>query len=245
MKLPTIRKITSCCQIGISTVAQGLQVSEFCGAIIVDNARTYRLMLVGQDHLALDGLQAIFSQVVNVETVGVCHRMDAAIRFAQTLHPALVIIDSTLAAANEFSALNDLRKHASTSRILVVANAASAWMAQDCLQHGASGFVFSNGGKDELLVAIRALGQGAGVYLSREAAFVQPHHLHHAEPITSREREVLELIAKGYQGKAIADELFISLNTVKFHRKNLLSKAGVRNAVQLVDWSRKQGLVRS
>ena len=105
------------------------------------------------------------------------------------------------------------------------------------MENGASGYILKNSSRGELVKAIHTVYAG-GIYFSGEAGEAlkeyQRSSLQELPALTSREKEVLELIAEGMTNNEIAEKIFISASTVDTHRKNLLAKMPARNTAELV-----------
>jgi DNA-binding NarL/FixJ family response regulator len=115
------------------------------------------------------------------------------------------------------------------------------------LEASASGFLLKHTQEEELEVAIRTVMNG-DYYFSEEFRS-NLDHLQNQKPkakisLTSREIEILELISKGYSNQEIADRLYLSIHTVDGHRRNLISKTGVKNTASLVSYAIKNQLIR-
>lgn len=105
------------------------------------------------------------------------------------------------------------------------------------VENGASGYILKNSSKEELLNAIHAVYEGH-IYFSGEVGMAlkeyQKSSMIELPVLTSREKEILELIAEGYTNPQIADKIFLSHFTVDSHRKNILAKLGVKNTASLI-----------
>lgn len=118
----------------------------------------------------------------------------------------------------------------------------------DMLKTGAHGYILKNTGKEELIEALQALQSGES-YLGEEVrktllnSFMKQDKLHPNEKLSDREKEVLECIAGGLTTQEIADQLFISKNTVETHRKNLLYKLQAKNTAELVNNAFKKRVI--
>jgi DNA-binding NarL/FixJ family response regulator len=120
----------------------------------------------------------------------------------------------------------------------------------DILKAGALGYILKNTGKEKLITAIETI-QSGGNYLGEEVSktlinsFIRnPRMEVMIEKLSGREKEVLECIASGLTTHEIAEQLFISKNTVETHRKNLLYKLKARNTAELVNNAYKQRLIQ-
>ncbi len=126
-----------------------------------------------------------------------------------------------------------LSKYEVTIKILAVMNA------------GARGYILKTSSADELLHAVRKVAAGE-LAIEQEVSKKVEYHRNHMElheELTARERDVLQLIAKGYENQRIADELFISLKTVKTHVSNILAKLEVSDRTQAAVYAFQHHLV--
>ena len=209
----------------------------------MERTTIHRLFLVLNNRLLTDGLALLLGPEANVEVVGSASAFPEALRLIPVLEPHLVVLDGSTLGEEGSSRIHLLRQHFPETKVLLLLSRTELPLPEPDLVHATNARVLKELGFEELLLAIRATAGGGGLYLSDGIAGSSNGHSAEA-PITSREQEVLTLIAKGYSGKAIAEHLFISVNTVKYHRKNLLGKAGAHNTVQLLDWGRKHRVVR-
>ncbi|NYE63403.1 DNA-binding NarL/FixJ family response regulator [Duganella sp. 1224] len=125
-------------------------------------------------------------------------------------------------------------------RVLVVAEHDGVWEARQAIAAGIHGYVLHSASREQLLAALRALHQGEG-YVA--PGLLPPLEAGGSLPLTSRERDVLTLIAQGCGNKAIARTLEIGLGTVKSHNKQLYAKLGAKTRTQAMLLARRQGLI--
>jgi DNA-binding NarL/FixJ family response regulator len=147
----------------------------------------------------------------------------------------------------------NIRRQFPNLKILVHSFFSNSSNIIQAMNTGIQGFISGDMGADDLLIAINTVKNGQ-VYLSKKicdscknsfeflAGFAD-RLLPKTQIFTDREFQVLDLIAKGYKNKQIADELFISFKTVETHRKNLVTKARVRNSVELIAYSITYGFL--
>jgi len=111
------------------------------------------------------------------------------------------------------------------------------------MDNGASGYLLKNATQEEIMEGLHAVIKGR-IYLSGEAADALRRNSNDSIPVvTSREKEVLELIAEGWTNNEIATKLFVSANTVDTHRKSLLNKFSAKNTASLVKMAAQMGLI--
>ena len=101
------------------------------------------------------------------------------------------------------------------------------------MEAGASGYVLKDAAKHEIIEAVKAVAKGQ-VFYSHSTAFAMRKPDNHLPSLTRREKEILELIADGMTNQQIADKIFVTTTTVDSHRKNMLTKFGVKNTAALI-----------
>ncbi len=205
-----------------------------------------RVMIV-DDHAVVRGGLSKFLQVhKDLELVGEAENGKEAIRLAEQLHPDVVLMDLKMPEMDGVAATRELRQRQPTTRVIVLTSFAEDNMVQGALQAGATGYLLKNVSVSELANAIRAAHAGR-MTLSSEATEALVHAAAHpivpADELTEREREVLALMVDGLSNQEIADRLFLSLGTVKFHAGNIYSKLGVDSRVAAVTMAIQRRLV--
>ncbi len=208
--------------------------------------KVIRVMIV-DDHAVVRGGLSKFLQVhKDLELVGEAENGKEAIRLAEQLHPDVVLMDLKMPEMDGVAATRELRQRQPNTRVLVLTSFAEDNMVQGALQAGATGYLLKNVSVSELANAIRAAHAGR-MTLSSEATEALVHAAAHpivpADELTEREREVLALMVDGLSNQEIADRLFLSLGTVKFHAGNIYSKLGVDSRVAAVTMAIQRRLV--
>ncbi len=208
--------------------------------------KVIRVMIV-DDHAVVRGGLSKFLQVhKDLELVGEAENGKEAIRLAEQLRPDVVLMDLKMPEMDGVAATRELRQRHPNTRVLVLTSFAEDNMVQGALQAGATGYPLKNVSVSELATAIRAAHAGR-MTLSSEATEALVHAAAHpivpADELTEREREVLALMVDGLSNQEIADRLFLSLGTVKFHAGNIYSKLGVDSRVAAVTMAIQRRLV--
>ena len=165
-------------------------------------------------------------------------------------HPEVVVMDITMPRLGGLETLERLRAKHPDLRVILLSVHSDPPFVRSAIALGADAYVLKNGRASEIVTALRAVAKG-GSYFSPTVAreiveqMRQPKRAQD-EPfsvLTSREREVLHLIADGMSAKEIAGELEISTKTVEAHRTSLMRKLGVRKATELVRYALRHGLI--
>lgn len=199
--------------------------------------KVIRVMLVDDHAVVREGLARFLFVDKGLELVGEAENGDEAVRRAQLLHPDVVLMDLKMPGLDGVAATRKIRESCPGTRVIVLTSFAEDGMVQGALQAGANGYLLKNVTAAELAAAIRAAHAGRTT-LSSEAtealvhAATQP--MVKGDELTEREREVLALMVEGMSNQQIADRLFLSLGTVKFHIGNIYSKLGVDSRVAAV-----------
>jgi DNA-binding NarL/FixJ family response regulator len=206
---------------------------------------------IADDHqVLLDGLHTLLAAAADLEVVGTGQNGQEVLQFLRD-HPVdVVLLDINMPVLNGIETCKILHKDYPQVRVLALSMYEKASFIQQMLKNGASGYILKNTGHDELVEAIRTVHRGEQ-YLSKvvsdtlmQSMLGRPATSRQYIPeMTRREKEILLLIAKEFTTQEISEQLHISLNTVETHRKNLLSKFGVRNSVGLIKIALERGLL--
>ena len=158
--------------------------------------------------------------------------------------PALLLMDISMEGMDgiELSAIAKSKRPA--TKILIISMHTKRVYIEKALQAGVDGYIIKNASDDELKTAITTLLNGER-FFSPEIGNIllksmMPSTVTEAV-LTPREKEVLYLIAEGFSTKEISEKLFISINTIETHRKNMLFKTGLRNVAHLIKWAFENG----
>ena len=204
-------------------------------------------VLIVDDHAVVRGGLSKFLQVhKDLELVGEAENGAEAVRLTRQLQPNVVLMDLKMPEMDGVAATREIRSKHPGVRVIVLTSFAEDNMVQGALQAGATGYLLKNVSGAELANAIRAAHAGR-MTLSSEATEVLVHAAAHpivpADDLTEREREVLTLMVDGLSNQEIADGLFLSLGTVKFHAGNIYSKLGVDSRVAAVTLAIQRRLI--
>jgi NarL family two-component system response regulator LiaR len=208
-----------------------------------------RVMLVDDHKVVRSGLAAFLLAYDEFELVAEADDGLAAIRLCAGAHPDVILMDLNMPRMDGAAATRSILDRYPQIRILILTNFKEDNLVCDALKAGALGYLLKNITPDELANAIRAAYYGRGT-LAPEAIEALIHAaLNHDIPLghdlTNREREVLDLMAKGLENKRIAESLFISSSTVKFHVSNILFKLHKVNRTEAVAVALQHHLVSS
>ena len=211
-------------------------------------------VLIAEDHALLRaGMCALLASEPDLEVVADVGTGEEAVRVACSLNPDVVLMDLNMPGRGGLHAIAEICRRAPAIKILVITMHKTDEYIQEALRSGASGYVLKELGHDELRTAIRTV-LGGSAYLSPEVSARMVSHLISAgsptastttakESLTSREREVLKLVAEGFGNKQVANHLSRSIKTVEKHRANLMRKLNLRNVAMLTAYAIRNEIV--
>lgn len=135
-----------------------------------------------------------------------------------------------------------VRQQATTLSVLAVVNAEETQTVRDLHQLGVQGILTTHCSEAEMLEAVYALAGGEAYYCNRIQSLIKNDPAGDLTSLTSRELEVLKLIAAGYSSKKMAEALFVSIHTINTHRKNILRKLDLKSPIQLITYALEHNL---
>lgn len=221
-----------------------------------DHDQTQVSVLLVEDHaLMRRGLKGQFALETGFRVVGEAVNGAEAVRLAAELEPDVVLMDIDLPVMDGISATQKIKSDRSTTRILALSAFDNDTQVMGMLAAGADGYCLKSI-EWEQLIAVMQLIQGGGAYLdpqvARKVARLLKPSITTPEPVlanlqvpllSTREREVLKLIADGRSNQEIAELLFLSLGTVKSYVRMILNKLSVDDRVQAAAKAVREGLI--
>ena len=202
-------------------------------------------VLIVDDHaLFRAGLRSRLELEHDITPVGEAATAAQAVSKARALQPDLVLLDLLLPGTSGHEAIPELAKVSPRSRVLVVSSQAAPSSVRQALSAGAAGYVPKRASDEELVAAIRQVAAGEG-YVDPDlgAKLVVPDRLAALEPLSERERDILQLLALGYTNQEIGRKRFISVRTVDTHRGHIMRKLGLETRAELVLFALANGLL--
>lgn len=209
-----------------------------------------RILLVDDHALVRAGIRALIEGKPGIEVIAETGDGHEALRTIGELHPNLVLLDITMPAINGFEVLEQITKQYPQTRVIILTVHEGTEYAMRALRAGAAGYLLKSAASTELEDAISAVAQG-GTYLSHEIS--QKTLFEYAQArtpqdllmsLTTRQREILKLIAEGQSTKEIGSNLNISVKTVESHRAKLAEKLGIHDVAGLVRFAIRMGLIQ-
>jgi DNA-binding NarL/FixJ family response regulator len=210
-------------------------------------------ILVADDHgVVRAGLRRLIDAELGLKVCGEACDGHEVLDQVERHHPDILILDLSMPGPSGLETLEELRRTHPKTRTIVLSFRSDPPIVQSAIALGADGYVLKSGRTDEILVAIREVMRGSCYFsppVAREISTRTPEPGERAgDPfarLSTREREVLRLIAEGLSAKEIATRLFISAKTVEAHRTSVMRKLGARKATELVRYAVRHGLVEA
>ncbi len=212
-------------------------------------AETIRILIADDHPVVRDGLAAMLGTQPDFEVVATAGNGQEAVRLAAELKPDVVLLDLEMPELDGVEALARMRAASPVVRALVFTAFDTDERILGAVRAGAQGYLLKGAPRDELFRAVRVVSQGGSLLQPVVASKLLKRMANPAgaDPpparLTSREAEVLRLLAQGQANKEIAVALVISERTVKFHVSAILSKLGASNRTEAVRLAVQRGLV--
>lgn len=210
-----------------------------------------KVAIVDDQRLFLDGISALLGSGDEVAVSALALSGDEAIGMFKSDCPDIALLDLSMPGRDGLDVLRQLREEFPSLKVIMLTVHDDFASIQECMNAGAQGYVLKINGKDELLRAITEVWEGRR-YLDPKVIDILLTPSRQGAPasrnsqpglLTQRERELLDRLAKGHTSEVIAAELFISVNTVDTHRKNIISKLGAKNITDAVRIALSKGLL--
>ena len=205
-------------------------------------------VLIADDHAVVRrGFARILDSGWDFKVVAEVSNGREAVASAEELRPDVAVMDVTMPELNGIEATRRLLKVSPKTRVLALSMHKDSVYVREILRAGAKGYLLKDSSEADFLKAMRAVSQGQG-YLSPEVADAvlddyRRHVTHPIDLLSSREREVLQLIAESRTNKEIASALHLSVYTVEAHRGRIMEKLNLHSSGELVRFAIRNGLI--
>jgi DNA-binding NarL/FixJ family response regulator len=205
-------------------------------------------VLIADDHkIVVEGLKKLLSS--DFDVIGAVADGRELLTAVEKLHPDVIVVDISMPNLNGIEAVRQIKKVHEEVKVVFLTMHPDVTYAASAFKVGASGYVLKRSAPDELVTAIREALRGrtyitpliAGKLLQR---YEKGAHEDHGDPgLTSRQREVLQLLAEGHSVKDIATILNLSIKTVEYHKYRMMEDLGIKTLAELIRYAVKQGIV--
>lgn len=210
-------------------------------------------VLLADDHaLVRSGIRLVLQSLSGVEVVAEAEDGRRTVELVERLRPGVVLLDISMPELNGIETLIRIRARFPQTRVMILSMHAAVEYVVQAFRAGAAGYLLKDATPQELDFALRAVTQGETYMTPRVSSVVVESFLKSStqpgtplDSITSRQREILQLIGEGRSTKQIAAKLGVSVKTVENHRAQLMTRLGLSDIAGLVRFAVRTGLVRA
>ncbi len=213
-------------------------------------------VLLAEDHTVVrEGLRSLLSAEPDIDVVGEAANGREAIQMAQELHPDVVVMDIAMPLLNGLEATCQIIGDGIPTRVLILSSYADDEYVHQLTEAGASGYLVKQTAASDLIKAVREIAAGNAFFspsilkrlleLYRESSMKGRPQRQNGAFLTSRENEVLQMVAEGHVNKQIAAVLNLSIKTVEKHRQHLMDKLNIHDVAGLTRYAIAHGVVES
>lgn len=208
-------------------------------------------LVLADDHLLFRaGLRSMLQQQSELEIIGEAIDGHAAIQQVEEFSPDILLLDISMPGLNGLEALRKLQELQTPTRVIILSMHSDRHYVTEAIKAGARGYLLKDSTLEELVTGVRTVMRGevylssriAGVlvsdYVTLSAAMNGPSDL-----LTSREREVLQLIAEGNSTKDVASRLHVSVKTIETHRKRIMDKLSLHSVAELTRYAIREKII--
>ena len=216
--------------------------------------RKIGVLLVDDHTVVRQGLRALLRSEEDIDVIGEAENGRQAVMLVRKSTPDVVVMDVAMPLLNGLEATRQILKLAPGTKVLVLTSYGDDECVEQLMQAGAAGYLIKQTAAQDLLKAIREVQRGNAFFSPAIAkrlrdqcreAFTTGHTGKKGGELTSRESEVLQLIAEGFSNKQIAAELAISIKTVEKHRQQVMNKLGIHDVAGLTRHAIAKGIIET
>lgn len=210
-------------------------------------------VLLADDHTVIRaGLRALLERRPDLEVVGEADNGRQAVEMTSTLGPDVVVMDIGMPGLNGIEATRQIVKGQPGGAVVILSMHSDETYVMRALNAGARAYLLKDSAEADLLRAIQAVSQGKSFFSPKISRILAEDYVRLLqqkgaqdtyELLTSREREILQLLAEGKTNKEVAAVLNLSLYTVETHRGNILQKLGLHSPAELVLYAVRKGII--
>ena len=195
-----------------------------------------KVFIVEDHQVVIEGIFSLLQKEQNIAVIGYANTGESCMEYLLQNKADVVLLDINLPDTSGVDLCKLIKQKHSDTAVLVLSTLDQGSYMTKIMENGASGYLLKNVSKDELTKAITTVANG-GIYFSFETGKIFKSTLekeNNVPVLTKREKEILKLIAEGLTNVQIGQRLFISVDTVDTHRKNLYTKLNVKNTAMLI-----------
>ena len=207
------------------------------------------VVIADNQPLTVAGLELFLSEKQAIKVVGKVKRGEELVELVEKFQPSLLIVEYN---SPGYVALDDIRNamaSSSKTNVLILSSDNNKTSILEVLQLGVKGYITKECSLEEVGMAVQATAKGEKFFCHKVLDIIMEKHFSVApeiEPtvLTTRETEILKLIAHGHSTQAIADTLFLSPHTVQTHRKSIIKKLNIKSPTEFVIYAMDLGLLK-
>jgi len=208
-------------------------------------------ILLADDHRILRlGLRELLGKKTGFEVIAEAENGRDAIKLSRKFLPDVVLMDITMPDLNGVDATQQIMTECPGTKVIILSVHSEQRFVAEVIKAGASGYILKDCNFDEIIQAIDTVTSGSIYLCSRIATVLRDDYLKHlvsgepesASVLSSREREVLQLIAEGKSTKEIAFSFNLSVKTIEAHRQRIMEKLNIHNIADLTKYAIREGL---
>lgn len=210
-------------------------------------------ILLADDHIVMrTGLRALLERQPNLEVVGESENGRETVALAASLRPDVVVMDVGMPVLNGIEATQTIVTQCPATAVVILSMHADESYVMRALKAGARGYLLKDSAAADLMGAIQAISQGKSFFSPKVSRILAEDYVRVLKQkgavdtydlLTSREREILQLLAEGKTNKEVATALNISPYTVETHRSHILQKLNLHNSAELVLYAVRKGII--
>jgi DNA-binding NarL/FixJ family response regulator len=205
-----------------------------------------KLAVVDDHPIVIQGIVSLINNLENMHVVGSFQSGSALISFLNNNEIDIILLDIMLPDGNGIELCAQVKKLSPKTIVIAISNHTERSIIMQILQNGASGYILKNASVEELKNGIETALRGEMAFSREVIGIIAKPSLNDLKgrpKFTRREKQILQLIAQGKTTAGIADELFLSPLTVETHRRNMMQKLDVKNAIELINIATEQLLI--
>ena len=213
-----------------------------------------RILLVDDHAVIRQALRMLLEAQQDIEVIGDVENGRDAVAAVERITPDVVLMDVVMPGLNGLEATRQIRRVSPSTRVVMLTGFVDENQLREAIRSGASGYIIKKSDVSELVLAIQTVHRGNTYFSSALSAgfdiaevMYQARHQEASiggEILTTREREVLQLIAEGHSNQAVAHALIISVKTVEAHKSHIMAKLHARTRTDLIRYALRKGIVR-
>ncbi|MEM1137381.1 MAG: response regulator transcription factor [Bacteroidota bacterium] len=212
-------------------------------------------VILADDHLLVrNGIKSLLENEEDIEVIGEASDGEDALEQAKLLNPDILILDIRMPKMSGIEAVKSLKKYSPNTKALILTMHDAEEYVVQAIGYGALGYVLKDANEQEFIDAIKKVSNGEkyfSISVAENLALNNVKSLNESKlgkrglfELTKKEKEILQLIAKGLSSRDISKKLESSIRTVQVHRFNIMKKLEVKNVVELITVAQNFGLIQ-